>query len=60
MEPEPWSQLADELTLILNHAVLAWRLLEREHPARREVAGVQRSALRCAALARRVTEERGY
>ncbi len=57
---EPWSDLADELTLILNHAVLAWRLLDRQHPARRELAGVQRSVLRCAAIARRVSEERGY
>ncbi|MFB3826999.1 MAG: hypothetical protein ACE15B_09525 [Bryobacteraceae bacterium] len=56
MKRDPWSDLADELTLIINYALLAWQSLDRGHPARREIAGLQRSAMRCAAIARQAAE----
>jgi len=46
-----WKDLADELTLVLNCAVLAAEELERNHPASADLEQLRRSALRCAAIA---------
>jgi hypothetical protein len=46
-----WKDLADELTFVLNCAVLAAETLGRDHPASADLEQVRRSAMRCAAIA---------
>lgn len=42
----------DELTIILNHVALSLDLLGPEHPALEELKDLERSARRCAEIAR--------
>ena len=45
----------EELTIILNSATLASRLLGPEHPANDAIVELKRSADRCAELTRKLT-----
>jgi hypothetical protein len=45
----------EELTIILNSATLATRLLGPEHPANDAIVELKRSADRCAVLSRKLT-----
>ena len=45
----------EELTIILNSATLASRLLSPEHPANQAIVELKRSADRCAVLSRKLT-----
>jgi hypothetical protein len=45
----------EELTIILNSATVASRLLGPEHPANQAIAELKRSADRCAELTRRLS-----
>jgi hypothetical protein len=44
----------EELTIILNSATLAVRLLGPEHPANNAIVELKRSVERCAALSRKL------
>ena len=48
------SNLNDELTLILNQAVLSLDLLPAGHPARAGLIELEHSVLRCAGISRRL------